>query len=132
MASVTIRASSLPELFDCPARWEAKNIKKLFMPKTPRAALGTAVHKSTAVFDQSTLDGAGLTVDEAAAAAVDAIYKPEEETDWSEESQSDIEKIAISATAEEMKAAYHKCFYQSPDWENKELVADWWQKVREA
>lgn len=58
--------------------------------------LGKAVHASTAVFDQSTIDGAGITIDEAAAAAVDAIHKPNEDVDWEGESPSDVEKIALS------------------------------------
>lgn len=93
---VKIRASSLSELFDCPARWEAKYILNLRLPRTPRAQLGTAIHKSTAAFDQSTIDKAGITIDEAAGAAVDAIHRPDEEVCWDDEKPSDIEKIALS------------------------------------
>lgn len=41
------------------------------------ATLGTALHRSTALYDQSVLDGRGLTIDETAGAAVDAIHKPQ-------------------------------------------------------
>jgi len=92
----TIRASSLGELFDCPARWEAKNINHMYMPSNGKAQLGTAIHASTAVFDQSALDGSGITIDDAASAAVDAIYHPEYDVDWGEDSQKDAEKIAVS------------------------------------
>ena len=30
--TVSIRASSLPELFDCPARWAAKHLRGMRMP----------------------------------------------------------------------------------------------------
>lgn len=95
MSIVTIRASSLSGLFDCPARWEAHQIRGLRLPRSGKAQLGTAVHASTAVFDQSTLDGAGVTADEAAAAAVDAIHRPTEDVQWDDDMPaSDAEKIA--------------------------------------
>lgn len=95
MKTVTIRASSLSGLFDCPARWEATHIRGLRLPRSGKAQLGTAVHASTAVYDSSTLSGAGVTVDEAAAAAVDAIYKPEEDVAWDDDmAAQDAEKIA--------------------------------------
>ena len=96
MSIVNIRASSLGALFDCPARWAAIHLDGLRTPSTGKATLGRAVHASTAVFDQSTLDGAGITIDEAASAAVDAITHPEDDVVWGEDNQADAEKIAIS------------------------------------
>lgn len=91
-----IRASSLGNLFDCPARWAAIHLEWRTMPSNGKSRLGTAVHASTAVFDRSVLEGAGITIDEAAAAAVDAIHNPEYEVDWEDESPQDAEKIALS------------------------------------
>ena len=97
---ITIRASSLGSLFDCPARWAATHIDGMRMPSNGKATLGRAVHASTAVYDQSTLDGAGITIDEAAGAAVDAIYRPDEEVVWNDgESQQEAEQIALSLHA---------------------------------
>lgn len=97
---ITIRASSLGGLFDCPARWAATHIDGMRMPSNGKATLGRAVHASTAVYDQSTLDGAGITIDEAAGAAVDAIYRPDEEVVWNDgESQQEAEQIALSLHA---------------------------------
>lgn len=93
---VTIRASSLSSLFDCPARWAATHIDGKTMPSNGKATLGRAVHASTAVYDQSVLDGSGITINEAAAAAVDTIHKSDEEVDWDEESPNEAEKIAVS------------------------------------
>lgn len=94
--AIMVRASSLGELFDCPARWASKHIDGKRTPSSSRAALGKAVHASTALYDQSALDGAGLSIDECAAAAVDEIHKPTEETVWDDEQPQDIEKIALA------------------------------------
>lgn len=80
---VKIRASSLPELFDCPARWAAKHLDGLKTPNTGLAQLGTAVHHGTAVFDQSRIDGSGVTADDAAGAFVDELDRAE--TMWTED-----------------------------------------------
>ena len=93
----SIRASSLSELFDCPARFEAKHILGMRMPGSGAAQLGTAVHAGTAVFDQSVIDGSAITIDEAAGAVVDAIHKPEFDVAWDEDLQpKTAEKIALS------------------------------------
>lgn len=82
---IPIRASSIGELFDCPARWEAKHLRGMRIPKSGKAQLGTAIHKSTALYDQSRLDGRELRIEECEGAAVDAIYKPDEEVVWDDE-----------------------------------------------
>lgn len=98
--TVAIRASSLSELFDCPARWAAKHIDGMRMPSSGAAQLGTAVHAGTAIFDSSRLPGGTpVTADDAAGAVVDAIYKPEHEVDWEEERPQDAEKIALALHA---------------------------------
>ena len=97
MNIVTIRASALSDFFDCPARAEAKHLRGMRMPTSSKALLGTAVHKSTAVYDQSALDGAGITADEAAAAAVDTIHKPDYDVTFDDElGPKLIESIALS------------------------------------
>lgn len=95
--TTTIRASALSDFLDCPARAEAKHLLGLRTPANGKSLLGTAVHKSTALFDGSTLEGKGLTPEETAGAAVDAIRRPEEEVSWDEgESPDDAERIAVS------------------------------------
>jgi hypothetical protein len=66
---IPIRASSIGDLFDCAARWEAKHIRGMRMPKSGKAQLGTAIHKSTGLYDQSKLDGAGPQADDCTGAA---------------------------------------------------------------
>lgn len=94
---ITIRASALSDFFDCPARAEAKHLLGKRCPTNGKALLGTAIHASTAVFDRSVLDGSGITIDEAAAAAVDKIHRPEEETSLDDdEKANDIEAVAVA------------------------------------
>lgn len=96
MEPVLIRASSLPGLFECPARWEAVHINKIRMPRSSAAQLGTAVHAGTALFDDSWLYGPGLDPDDTAGAVVDAIHKPETDVLWDEMQPAEAERIALS------------------------------------
>lgn len=94
---VTVRASALPDFLDCPARAEAKHLLGKRVPSNGKALLGKAVHKSTAVFDQSRIDGSGIKITEAAAAAVDAIHKPDEDVVFEEDfGPQEIEDIALA------------------------------------
>jgi len=96
MNPVIIRASSLARLFDCPASWAATHIEGKRTPSSGKAMLGKAVHASTAVYDQSGIDGTGITIDEAAAAAVDTIHHPDEDVLWEDDTPQDAEKVALS------------------------------------
>ena len=97
---IPIRASSVAELFDCPARWEAKNLLGMRLPSSAAACLGTAIHASTGAFDESHLPGGNqLTADDAAGVLVDAIYTPADDVAWDELTQSTAEKIGLSLHA---------------------------------
>lgn len=96
MCLITIRASSLPELFDCAARWETKHINKRRMPSSGNAVLGRAVHAGTALFDGSALLGEPVSIDDAIGTVVDAIYRPDEDVKWYEGSPKKAEPIAIA------------------------------------
>jgi len=94
--TVAIRASSLAELFDCPARWEAKHLLGMRLPSSGAARLGTAVHAGTAAFDQARLDGSPISANDAAGAVVDAIHDKTEDVDWDETRPADAEKVALA------------------------------------
>lgn len=85
MKVVTIRASALADFLDCPARAEAKHLLGLRTPSSGASQIGHAIHASTALYDSSTLEGKGLTVDETAGAAVDAIQKPNVDVIWDDD-----------------------------------------------
>lgn len=93
---IPIRASSLAELFDCPARWEAKNLLGMRMPSSGAARLGTAIHAGTAAFDQAKLDGSPITPDDAAGELVKTLHDTTEEVDWDEARPLDVERIALA------------------------------------
>ncbi len=97
MSMPTIHASGLSDFLDCPARAEAKHLLGLKTPANSKSTLGRALHSSTAVFDQSRIDNAGITIDESAGAAVDAIRKPNEDVVFEDDMPPDLcEDIAIA------------------------------------
>ncbi|KVU85110.1 hypothetical protein WK75_27620 [Burkholderia ubonensis] len=77
----SVRASSWGALFDCSYRWEGIHLLGMKNVVGLRAALGTAIHAGSAVFDQSRIDGSGLTADDAADAFVAKLHDPENEYD---------------------------------------------------
>jgi hypothetical protein len=98
MKVVTVRASALSDFLDCPARAEAKHLLGKRCPSSPNALLGTALHRSTAVYDESRLGGnKGVSIGDSAGAAVDAIHKPNEDVFYDEdESPQQIEDVALA------------------------------------
>lgn len=102
MNNIKIRASSLADLFDCPARWYARNILQLWMPTNYKARLGTAVHAGTAAFDSARLEGSPITADDAGGALVDALYKTidedgrDDQVDWEGENPKQFEQIGLA------------------------------------
>lgn len=95
MSTYRVRASSWAELLDCPLRWQKKHLEGLRTPSTPPAEIGTAVHASTAAFDQSRLEGGNLTANDTIDIALDSIRKPREEVDWRGASVEKAEETAI-------------------------------------
>jgi len=112
------RASSLGRLFDCAHAWEGANLLEIRRPGGIRALLGTAIHASTAAFDRSRIEGAGLTADDTAGVLVDTLRHPEAEVDLSDDSLAPdaAEQIGLS-----LHARY--CIEVSPryQWEAVEL-----------
>lgn len=95
---VTIRASSFGSLFDCPARWIAIHLEGRRMPQSGKAALGTALHTGTALFDSERLAGQVPSLSAAEDAAVASIKMPRDDTNWEGE-QAKAESVARSLTA---------------------------------
>ncbi|MBK7491121.1 MAG: PD-(D/E)XK nuclease family protein [Nitrosomonas sp.] len=79
--SITIRASSWAGLFDCAYRWEGIHLLGMKNTVGLRAALGTAIHAGTAVFDQAKITGDTVTANDAAGVLVDKLRDPENEFD---------------------------------------------------
>lgn len=107
--SITIRASSWAGLFDCAYRWEGIHLLKMRNTVGLRAALGTAIHAGSAVFDQARISGDTVTVDDAAGVLVDKLRDPENEYDPNKDelTKQEAEKIGIG-----LLSSY--CTYWSP------------------
>ena len=82
-----VRSSSFGSFFDCPLRWAEVNLYGNSLPSTAPAAIGSAVHESTAAFDQHAADGDPISVIDAAEVAVNYIRQPEEEVNWGDVSR---------------------------------------------
>jgi hypothetical protein len=96
---VTIRASSLGSLFDCPARWIAIHLEGKRTPSSANSALGTGVHAGTAVYDESRLPGRSpVSLDDAKQAAFESVTKPRDEVDWEGEQPTKAADVAVSLT----------------------------------
>lgn len=98
-----VRASSWASLFECGYRWEGIHILKLPNVVGLRAALGTAIHHGTAVFDQSHLAGGeNLSPDDAAGAFVDKLRDPENEFDPNRDdlTVTEAERVGLTLVAD--------------------------------
>ena len=82
---IVVRASSLPGLFSCPACWEAKHIRKIWMPESASARMGTAIHAGTAAYDSAELGGTPIHIDEAVDAAISALWEKRELVAWEDD-----------------------------------------------
>ena len=93
----TVRASSWGALFDCSHKWEAEHLLGVRKAAGLRAQLGTAIHASTAAFDKHRMEGAPISIDEAAGVFVDTLHKPDREIDLSQDDLSlrDAETIGL-------------------------------------
>ncbi len=92
---VRVRASSLSTLFDCPAAWAARHLDNKPMASSSKALIGNAVHHSAAVYDVSKLQETGITINDAADAAMDYVQNPPFEVDWADDSKRDAERTVM-------------------------------------
>lgn len=91
-----IRASSLSDLFDCPARWEAKNLLNKRNPAGARTRLGTAIHEAVTQWDYSNFIGSTPNIEDCNEVLHQQIWQPNEEVDWSDLDQNSAESIGQS------------------------------------
>lgn len=124
--SMTVRASSWGALFDCATRWHAIHIDKVRNPVGLRAALGTAIHKSTAVYDSSRMNGADLTADDAAAALVDSLKNPDGDVDMSRDelSLTEAERIGLTLHAKYCVEISPRYTFRAVEMETKPMQID--------
>lgn len=85
----TIRASSWPSLFDCSLRWYFGSVLGMRLPASGKARLGTALHRSTAVYDTAAIASDAPDLDAACAAVVETIEAPNEDVQWDDDLRPD-------------------------------------------
>lgn len=98
MDSFPIRSSEISVVFSCPLRYYVQKILGKQMPSTAPAAIGTAVHKSTAAYDESRLDSnkaRWLTIDDTAEAILEHFADPGEEINWEDVSMDKAVERAV-------------------------------------
>jgi hypothetical protein len=96
---VFVRASSWLSLMDCPARWHATNIMRKYLPSSPPALIGNAVHAGSATFDTARMNDAPINPDDAADEVIEYLRHPPFDVDWSHEqvfTKKTAERIALT------------------------------------
>ncbi|MBL0011300.1 MAG: PD-(D/E)XK nuclease family protein, partial [Nitrosomonas sp.] len=96
--SITIRASAWSGLFDCAYKFEGIHLLGMRNVVGLRAALGTAIHAGSAVFDQARITGDTVTAVDAAGVMVDKLHDPENEFDHGKDdlSMKEAESVGIA------------------------------------
>jgi hypothetical protein len=82
---VEVRCSSWGRLFDCSHAWEGEQLLGMRRPAGIRATLGTAVHASTAAFDQAKLDHSPITSSDAADVFIHTLHHPTDDVDYKQD-----------------------------------------------
>lgn len=97
MSVYAVRASSWGGLFDCAHRFEGSYVLGLRKPVGMRALLGSALHASTAAFDQARLVNRPISVDDAASVFVQTVETPpyEVDRDADDVSPQEVESIGL-------------------------------------
>jgi hypothetical protein len=83
--TIDVRASSWGRLFDCAHAWEGEHLLGLRRPSGLRATLGTAIHASTAAFDQSRLDRTNISASDAADVFIHTLHHPTDDVDYKQD-----------------------------------------------
>lgn len=119
---ITIRASSVGDYFDCALRWQAVHLLGRRKSSSIKAWLGTSIHHGTALYDQSRLDGAPISVDEAAGEMVDMLWSPEEALERDPKfSLAQAERIALNLLSRYCAEIAPKKKYRSVEMKLKPL-----------
>jgi hypothetical protein len=121
MSEIRVRASSWGSLFDCAHRWEGEHILGMRKPSGFRAQLGTAVHAGTAAYDQANLDGAPISIDDAAGVFVEKLHNPEQEIDYS---QDDLKPREGEAIGLKLLARYCSQIAPHMDYQSVEMALE--------
>jgi hypothetical protein len=90
-----LRASSVPVFLDCPARWEAIHLHGMRTSSTVQSKFGTSLHSGVAAFDRRRMIETDGIAEEANAAFVDELAKPEDGVKWETGEYEKAQKIGL-------------------------------------
>ena len=113
MNAANLRASSIGDLFDCALRWKAKNLDEIWQPASGAAHLGTSIHAGTGAYDQASMEGSPISIDDATGVMIDTLYQSEFDIAWDDQTPEKAELIARALVR-------HYCETIAPD---REYVA---------
>lgn len=124
--SITIRASAWSGLFDCAYKFEGIHLLGMRNVVGLRAALGTAIHAGSAVFDQARITGDTVTAVDAAGVMVDKLHDPENEFDHGKDdlSMAEAESTGISLLIKYCNEVSPKYNFVAVEMETKPLDID--------
>ena len=96
MKVIPIRASSMADLMECPARWQAIQVMGLSTPARVSTWLGTSLHKTLEVYDKSKMaSGAAIQISDAQSLFTDTLWNPTEEVIGDEADYKKAEKNGL-------------------------------------
>lgn len=125
MDKASIRASAIWEALDCPLRFAAKHLEGMRLPATGAARIGTAVHRSTAAYDESRLKGYEyLSIEDSADLVVETIRNPDEEVDWMGLSERQAIEIGVGCHTRYCSEIGTHMEYTAVEYPLNELVID--------
>jgi len=94
---VNIRASSIASIVDCPLRGLSIQLGLVDqLPSTPPAAIGSACHAGTAVYDQAVIDGDPISADDSAEVVVEYLKEHNDEINWGTTRPEEAKRRALS------------------------------------
>jgi len=120
-----VRASSWSSLFNCSYMWEGTQLLGIRSVSGPRAQLGSAIHKSTAMFDQARLDGDDLRADDCADALIAKLRDPDDDVAWDDDlSLKQAEKIGLTLHTEYCTEISPHYEFLAVEMETKPMIID--------
>lgn len=129
---IRVRASSLAEIFDCPARWQSIHLEG-GGPKftSGPAQLGTAIHAGTGAYDQAALEGAPITAEDAVDIAIATVRKPELEVRYDDQlSKGDAVNLAAMLTTRYIDVIAPQVVYEAVELQCESMVVSFQNGIR--
>jgi hypothetical protein len=126
MSNLKVRASSWGKLFSCAYSWEGSHLLGMWSPSGARAVIGQGVHAGTAAFDKAKLDGADISIDDAAGVLVDTMNEQGRDAVWDDPklNKKSAERIALALHVRYCQEIAPQFNYVAVEMETKPLTIE--------